>query len=154
MLVINCVEHCWNLNPTSTIKSFYIQVFELAICTSAIRHLVCPLKFSITFVCDFSWILQFFRKRRQCLCKFLRANKVHYGRCWNDEFSHQKEWIKLTVIIDIRNNSKFIGIQYSISKPWNELIQSFYIIKRQVLWNKAVKTSDTMITLKLTYRSR
>ena len=50
MLAINCVEHCWNLNPTSTIKSFYIQVFELAICTSAIRHLVCPLKFSITFV--------------------------------------------------------------------------------------------------------
>ena len=40
---------------------------------------------------------------------------MHYGRCANDEFSHQKAWIKLTVIIDIGNNSKFIGIQYSIS---------------------------------------
>ena len=41
---------------------------------------------------------------------------MRYGRCANGEFSHQKAWIKLTVIIDIGNNSKFIGIQYSISK--------------------------------------
>ena len=45
LLVINTVGHCWNLNPDSAIKSFYIQVFDFAICTSAIRHLVCPLKF-------------------------------------------------------------------------------------------------------------
>ena len=44
-LVINTVGHCWNLNLNSAIMSFYIQVFDFAICTSAIRHLVCPLKF-------------------------------------------------------------------------------------------------------------
>ena len=46
----------------------------------------------------------------------LRANKVHYGRCANGEFSHQKAWIKLTVILNVQNNCTFIGIQYSISK--------------------------------------
>ena len=45
LLVINAVGHCWNLNPNSAIKSFYIQVSDFAICTSAKRHLVCPLKF-------------------------------------------------------------------------------------------------------------
>ena len=42
----------------------------------------------------------FSSKGRQCLCKFLRANKVVYGRCANGGFSHEKAWIKLTVIIN------------------------------------------------------
>ena len=67
MLAINCVEHCWNLNPTSTIKSFYIQVFELAICTSAIRHLVCPLKFSITFFVWFLLVIAVFQETKAML---------------------------------------------------------------------------------------
>ena len=75
MLVINCVEHCWNLNPTSTIKPFYIQVFELAICTSAIRHLVCPLKFSVTFVCDLSWVLQSFQETKTMLTQIFEGKQ-------------------------------------------------------------------------------
>ena len=84
MLAINCVEHCWNLNPTSTIKLFYVQVFELAICTSAIRHLVCPLKFSITFVRDkfsitfvrdFFWVLQFFQQRKTMLMQIFEGKQ-------------------------------------------------------------------------------
>ena len=79
MLVINCVEHGWNLNPTSTIKPFYIQDFELAICISAMRHLVCPLKFSITFVCDFSWVLQIFQKTKTMLMQIFEGKQ---GALW------------------------------------------------------------------------
>ena len=75
MLAINCVEHCWNLNPTSTIKLFYVQVFELAICTSAIRHLVCPLKFSITFFVWFLLVIAVFQETKAMLMQVFEGKQ-------------------------------------------------------------------------------
>ena len=64
-------------------------------------HLVYPPKFGITFVSNFSWILQ----SSQWFCKILGVNydKVHYGLCENVEFNC------ILVRCDERNYSFFFS---------------------------------------------
>ena len=136
MLVINCVEHCWNLNPTSTIKPFYIQVFELAICTLAIRHLVCPLKFSVTFFCDFTWVLQFFQETKTMLMQIFEVQtrciiKVARYSCSGPippKFEHKLRRHKqsfgktaTTVVLDKDENLLWSGLQRHRSCYSNEM---------------------------------
>ena len=49
----------------------------------SLMHLICPPKFSITFVFHFSWILQPSQKKLKTVLMQNVGNtfKVHYGRC-------------------------------------------------------------------------
>ena len=70
---------------SSLTKVCFISSSSYATCTSPTMHLICPPKFCISIVFNFSW--------DGCICpgemknkgyaKFWGANKVHYERCIN-----------------------------------------------------------------------
>ena len=63
-----------------------------------ILHLVCPAKFCISIVFDFSWgLLKYPGKKRNTKvnAKYFGANKVYYGRCANLELDILRLFIKL-----------------------------------------------------------
>ena len=63
-----------------------------ATCTSPIMHLICPPKFCISIIFNFSWdgcnIQEKWKTTWKVMQNFGGANKVHYGRCASDESSY------------------------------------------------------------------
>ena len=65
-----------------------------ATCTSPIMHLICPPKFCITIIFNFSWDGCNLQEKWKTTWKVMQnfggggANKVHYGRCASDESSY------------------------------------------------------------------
>ena len=63
---------------------WYVDIRLFAMCESCMIQLVCPPKFCITFVFNFSWVFQLSQEKNNednAHAKFWGPKMVHYVRC-------------------------------------------------------------------------
>ena len=97
-----------------------------ATCTSPIMHLICPPKFCISIVFNFSWdgcdTQEKCKKKQTRLGNFFfwggGGNKVHYGRCASGVF-----WVYGITFQRKKNIRQMIGLS----------IECFLILKKQTI---------------------